>query len=255
MAGKSPIDVFDRLYTAIENMKGEWKEIKGGGVKGGFQEFVPHTNQLSFGSFLGGAGPAARSALGQGSPFAAAGEGLKGAGQIVGMMGPWGKAAQVGLEFTAALISSVDKLKEWGRSLHDGNVQFAQFSASMAEVQANQQLRDIQLSASKGEARAGSAERLAEAMSNLERQTAPIENMWANFKNQFATVIIEKATAVINLISQIPGVKGMLEEGVNEVGHPKLNPGEFIREMHQGMLLKGKGDRPGRFMDPRFQPK
>lgn len=234
-------DILGKLTGALE--KGSLKS----------QVPKPHENILGAG---GGALTTARGALTEGSPFAAAGGALSGAGQIVGMMGPWGKAAQVGLEFTAALISSVDKLKEWGRSLHDGNMQFAQFSASMAEVQANQQFRDIQLSASKGEARADTAGRLAEAMSHLERQTAPIENMWSNFKNQFATVIIEKATAIIGLISQIPGVKSLLEGKPDDFQHPALKPGEFIREIHgQQQPLLGKGDRPNRFMDPRFQPR
>ena len=83
-------------------------------------------------------------------------------------------------------LGSVDRLMKWSDQLHQSNMQFAEFSASMTQVQVEQEIRDMMLSKSKGDARSESARDLAEAKSRLSKATAPLENAFANMKNKIA---------------------------------------------------------------------
>lgn len=151
-----------------------------------------------------GAFGAVGNTISQRSPFAAAGGALSGAGDKLMMTGnPYAVAAGAVLKFTGELVGSVDKLHKWGAELEAGNFQFAEFSASMAQVQANRQIQQYGLAMEHGEARADSAGKLSDAMTKLEQNTAPLEDLWANFQNGFGAEIIDKVADAVAGINQI----------------------------------------------------
>lgn len=80
-------------------------------------------------------------------------------GQVVGTVSKFGKV----------LFDSMEKLRDWSEMLHQSNMRFAEFSASMASVQVEQEIRDMLLSRERGERRASAARDLAESKSRLER--------------------------------------------------------------------------------------
>ncbi len=145
---------------------------------------------------------------------------ISGAGEMLGGMG--GAAEGLGAvlgpvgAFGAALVGGVEKLQEWSKSLHNANMQFADFSGSMAQVKANQDIRDEILNMRKGEARAGSAEHLAQGMNSLNEALAPIENGIANLANQIVGNLALWCGEIIKKIEKlIPGFKADEDKGIN----------------------------------------
>lgn len=124
---------------------------------------------------------------GQQSSFGAAGQAMGGLGdKLMGTGNPYAVAAGAALKLAGALTESIDTLRGWGRSLEQTNLDFARFSGSMAIVQSQFQQREFFIKMGQGEARADSAERLATAIADLDQTLAPMEDLWANFKNDFA---------------------------------------------------------------------
>lgn len=118
-------------------------------------------------------------------------------GDIAG--GAFGAADKMGLPFAKLgeeLSRSVDKLRDWNEHLHDSNMQFAEFSGAMANVQAEQLQRDIALGRERGERRAESARYLAEGKSEFNQNFTGFEDAAANIKN-WATGFFDKALAKI----------------------------------------------------------
>ncbi len=118
---------------------------------------------------------------------------LQAAGDAAGAVGIGGMAAVPGAGpigiFAEVTLKAADKLKEFSNQLHESNVQFKEFSGSMAAVAARQEARDIVMSMGKGEDRARSAEYLASGKNQLEQATAPIENTMANAQNMIGGVL------------------------------------------------------------------
>lgn len=109
---------------------------------------------------------------------------LSGAGSALQSAGhPAAIAAGTALKFTAALVESIDKLRNWGNQLHENNMQFAEYSASMARVQAASEVQEFYLKQQQGERRAQSAEYLSEGRSDMNKAFAPLENLWAKAEN------------------------------------------------------------------------
>lgn len=124
--------------------------------------------------------------------------------------------AAIGM-FGAAVFGSIGKLQEWGEALHSSNMQFAEFSASMSNVMVGQQQRDIRYSQERGEARAGSAEVLAEGMSELRDAMAPLSDGLANLKNELVGGLSKLAAGLIRAISGRDRGEGD-ERGMQSVG-------------------------------------
>lgn len=98
-------------------------------------------------------------------------------GKMVSFFGETiGKAAYWALE-------AFEGVREWSTGLHQANMQFGEFSTGMARVQAAQEVRDIQLSAERGDRRAVTADDLAESRHRLNAKTAVWEDMWGNLMN------------------------------------------------------------------------
>lgn len=140
----------------------------------------------------------------QDSPFNAAGEVLGGAGDKLMETGnPYAMAAGVVLKFAGAVAESVEKIRGWATELHNANMAFADFSSAMNQVQADTEMRDFERKSQQGDNRAETAEQLAKALGDLNDTMAPFEDVWADFKNEVATVLVEAATAVIRWLPEI----------------------------------------------------
>jgi len=92
---------------------------------------------------------------------------------------------------------AVERLRGFNEGLHRANMQFAEFSAAMALVEVRQEMRDIQFGRERGDRRAATAEHLATSKSTLDRQLAPLEDKWANFKNELFSKITMGLTVLI----------------------------------------------------------
>jgi hypothetical protein len=148
------------------------------------------------------------------------GQALGAGGTLAGQIPVVGQALKDVADFDKTLIDSTDKLKRWGDELHEGNTRFADFSAALAQVSARQLMRDVRYNQGRGNARAESAERLAEAKSNLAVSTAPFQDAWANFKNDFGADVLKLLKDGVDLVKQvaslIPGVREWLAKRENE---------------------------------------
>lgn len=138
------------------------------------------------------------------SPLQGVGNVAEGSGQAIGsMLGLFNPALGLVVEKFGELAGTipefVDQIRNMGRELLNANLALAEFSGAMAQVAAESQLRDIERSMRKGEARAGSATQLMEAQQNLEDALEPIENAFANWQNEQGAMILEDLTKLVNV--------------------------------------------------------
>lgn len=101
--------------------------------------------------------------------------------------------------FGRQVMEALGALRGWTNALNENNLKFAEFSSSMARVQAMTEVNEIRLSQERGERRATSAEALATATNQLDRKLAPMEDAWANFSNVIAATL---TTALARLLPQ-----------------------------------------------------
>lgn len=160
-------------------------------------------DRQSFGDRLSDAGEKAKNAATNQSDFGSIGDALGGVSKIAGAIpvagGPIAGVAKLG----EVAFKSVDKLQQWTATLHNSNMVFAEFSASMAHVQAKQMVRDIDYSRDRGEARADSADKLAEGMSELRNAMAPMSDGLANLKNNIGASISKTLADMLNTINDL----------------------------------------------------
>ena len=116
---------------------------------------------------------------------------------------PYAIAAGAVLKFGGALAQVPGKIKEWGDHLHEQNRAFSQWSAGMAAVMAADDARRIQLEREQGDRRAASAKDLADARFRLDSSLAPIEDAFANLKN--------------NVVSKLTGALADLTKGLQDL--------------------------------------
>lgn len=169
--------------------------------------------KAKFGAAAPGLGPA-MAELGRGVGTQSVSEAGAGAFSAIGSVGRMlpGKVGLLVQGFSKlgeTVFRAAGAIRKWSDSLHAGNMRFAEFSASMSMVQAEQEVRDIQLSREQGERRAESARALAEARSRRERFFAPLEDAMANFSNQVAAQV---EMLVPNFINNIVTAGGLLPQ-------------------------------------------
>lgn len=182
------------------------------------------------------------------SPFAAMGGMVRGAGKLANLAvggGIHGFIIEKALNFVATIMESIHKLREWTKQLHESNMKFAEFSTAMARVQASTEMRDIQFSRDRGEARADSAGTLSRANYRFDRRWVDISDFMANWTNQTGAL-------AMNLLSLDPitlAIKdGMLQAltGPNfrslldDIDSPTLNNIATMLEMMLKLLKKDK---------------
>ncbi len=95
--------------------------------------------------------------------------------------------------FPKMIAESVDKLRDWNDQLYKSNMRFAEFSSSMAQVQAEQEARTIYYEQNRGEARADTARTQAEARQRLDNALAPIEDALSNTANSVSAFLSDFA--------------------------------------------------------------
>lgn len=160
--------------------------------------------------------------------------------------GPIGVAvAAIGVLGSVA-AQSVQRLKDWGDQLHNANLQFAEFSAAMTEVQVMQEIRDMFLSRERGDRRAESAGKLAEAKHRLNEQTSVLEDKWANLKADILVPFLDLATTGVTYINDI--LKWLEKWGLirSKEEDDKINSKEWLDAMGLEKWFEKHG-RPRRF--------
>lgn len=123
------------------------------------------------------------------------------AGEMIG--GPVGEAVTQISGMAKAAAESVDRLRQFDREILNATFRFGEFSAQMAQAEAEQEIRDIELSMQKGDAQSASARKLAESMSRLNETLAPFENAWANFRNRILTHLTNLVNNNVKIASSV----------------------------------------------------
>jgi hypothetical protein len=109
---------------------------------------------------------------------------IQGIGQLAGgaigaLLGPFGKLGK-------AILDTVSALNKWSDGVHKSNMQYADFSGSMAQVLGEQALFDMRMSIAKGEALAETARETAKARNERKIAQLPYEMAWAKTENWLA---------------------------------------------------------------------
>lgn len=146
---------------------------------------------------------------------------LSAAGDMAGMMGPGGKVFDALTKFTDKMFQGVDKLRAWNERLKEADFRFAEWSGSMAQVQAEHEMRMIQLSQERGERRSGAARFRQEQADELERTLAPIEDLGARIRDRFAGFGSWVSTQLLTPLSKIAdGINDLTGAGPDEDTKP-----------------------------------
>lgn len=158
---------------------------------------------------------------------------LRGGSSLMGMVDPAGtNPITVMTKFGAEVLESIDKLRDWSKTLHNTNMQFAEFSASMTAVQARQELFDILLSQERGERRANSAEYLAEGRRQLEPQVAKWEDVADKAKNIIGGLLDKGVARLLEPLEPMVDKLGDIEDAIVK----SLGGGEKAAEQYKDWL-------------------
>ncbi len=129
-------------------------------------------------------------------------EGLGAAKDLAGTTGVTNKYIKPIIEFAEMVAKSVVKLRDWTDTLHDNNMKFAEFSASMAAVKAETDVRRINYEQRRGDIRAESARTLSEGRDALSRSFAPFEDAIAKLINAFAGDTLKRLATAIEWLAK-----------------------------------------------------
>jgi len=199
-ADGDPKAAMELVLEVVQLIKDKMKEIKEA-LKGMADEGVAMAKSQKFGDIAGhGFGTLEQTGKGMNAVMPGMGDTVEGVGK-----------------FGKQVSEAVEKLRDWTDTLQQANMQFAQYSASMAAVQARAQVRQINLDIERGERRAGSAERLAQSQNKFGKAAAPWEDAWANFMNDFGAQMLDFATL------ELEGVKAIL--AYLNIKFPQNEPG------------------------------
>jgi hypothetical protein len=179
----------------VGNLVGDLKKEGAGGMAGAMKM------KDGLGKIAGGAGKDSAGASLGGMAEAAGGA----AGMVAGAVGgPAGSAFVGGLTKMATVtFEAVDKLRGWADTLHESNMRFKEFSAAMANVAANQEVREMMLSQERGDRRAGSAGKLADAKQDLTETLAPLFDSIDNLTGDIMTEVITILNKVLKPVVEI----------------------------------------------------
>jgi len=143
----------------------------------------------------------------------------KGASSLGGATGAFGGIAGAfagPAGFTALISAGSEKLKQWTQHLHESNVQFAEFSGAMRQVQIESQIRQMQLSRIRGERRAPSARFLAEQKDALAKAMSPTEDFLADIKNYVVGDLAAILTGSFEMLTTIGSYLGIIKENTQK---------------------------------------
>jgi len=143
-------------------------------------------------------------------------EGIRSVGSALGMIPEVGPVLQGITAFGAAIVDGVDKIKQWNREVFESNMRFAAFSASMAGIKVEQEARDIKLGRERGERRAPSAGRAAEAMNNFEKISSQFEDSIGILKNEIVAKFVPILAETLEIIRNLPFIKDAMDDMLAE---------------------------------------
>lgn len=166
-------------------------------LRGSLRHFFPKTSRAissaSAGLNIG------RALLGGG----AAEGGVGAAGRIAGVLGPVGAVVGAFGLLAVGTVKAVEALQEFGNKMHDQNMQFAEFSATMRGVQARQRIREIQLSKERGDRRAATAEKVAEQQHRMNEATARMKDAWDEITSQLFLGMAKSLQPILDGLSKV----------------------------------------------------
>jgi hypothetical protein len=110
-------------------------------------------------------------------------------------------------KFVRGLGDATDAVREWVKGIHDANMRFADFSGGMANVKAQQEVRQFELDRTRGERRADSADTLARSMHQMNVQFAKIEDRFGVLLNEAGSKLADIAEGVLVIINKMIGEK------------------------------------------------
>lgn len=140
------------------------------------------------------------------------------------------------------LGDAIGSLRDWSDALHASNMQFVTFSASMAAIQAQMNVREAQLAHNRGERRAGSAALLAENRQQFLENTAVFEDVFADFKAGVLSGMMEVTNEFLKPMAEYAKRKmGWVDKELQQ----DLNA-DFVRAM-EIMQFEAVRGRPNRF--------
>lgn len=196
-------------------------------------------------SSFAGANTAPVATHGMGGGIGAAGDTLKGIGGIASLVPVVGKSIEALTKLGDVAFKGVDRLQQWSERLYSANMQFAEFSASMAGIQAEQEARDITLSAKRGERRAGTSKDLAEAKSGLAESTSKWGDAVGNLQNKLFAVLINEVANPI--LKRLDFIADWINSWSNKEKGAEMALGEWERGVQQWQKDLQDQGRPARF--------
>lgn len=107
------------------------------------------------------------------------------------------KSPQGIAKFVADVVEAGQKVREWGKNLQETNLQFAEMSGSMAQLQAEVDVATFIRQREQGERRSDSARFLSGGSQRLENAVAPLEDLWAIVENFVVGVMLNGFSAIL----------------------------------------------------------
>lgn len=207
-------------------------------------ELIARTAREQFDKFVEGAGKVLHSNT--------VGNVIGGQAQALGVVG--GPMLAIPSLFVQVLAESVDSLQKWNHEIKNSNLQFSEFSSSMALVGAEETVRNISLSRERGERRGGTARMQAASSFELDKRLSIFEDAIANMKNVGSSWVSDSAVKVIDLLADtLPWAAKWLRKVANADDFDNngvfLGPNEHktIDDMIRSLENNKTLDRPPRF--------
>ena len=169
-------------------------------VLGGLSGFTGKwAGRLGMVSAIPGVASGIKGALTADTAEGAAKGGLRAIGAGSAALGPWGFPVAILAKFGEKLVEGVEKLRAWNKHLHEGNMQWANFSSKMALVQAESEIRRIRFEQERGEQRGDTAKVQSQEKDRLDRKLSWYEDKLANFQNSISSFLSFETGAAINM--------------------------------------------------------
>lgn len=134
-------------------------------------------------------------------------------------------------KFAETVLQSIKFLRDFSDQLHQSNMRFAEFSASMAGVQIRQEMRDIYLSMERGNRRGESAEELAQGRHALNVKFAKVEDVASIIKNK----VVGKIDMVLAGLFERSGLETFLDKALEWLGAGNENMDQFQERLWQNV--------------------
>ena len=156
-----------------------------------------------------------------------------------------GRPIEAFAKLSAEILGTVERLKKWGDQLERSNFQFAEFSGAMTRVQVQSEIREMQLSAERGERRATTADFQSQARFRLERDLASFDDLWAKGKNVLSGILDNAIASLIEKthLNDLADIAGAILDAM--VGDQEGNDA-FKKELEEAIKRGEEASKTGR---------